>query len=93
MRFVHDEQADPVAPPATGLAETLVGKPLGRDENESIRPQSRVSTCSQSSRLAELTVAARMPIRSAAAIWLRISANSGRDDHRRPARRSRSIRV
>ena len=32
---------------------------------------------SQSSRLVELIVTARMPARSAAAIWLRISASSG----------------
>ena len=42
---------------------------------------------------AELTVAARMPARSAAAIWLRISASSGETMTVAPAPRSRSRAV
>ena len=41
-------------------------------------------TSSHSSRLAELMVTARMPARSAAATWLRISASSGETITRRP---------
>ncbi len=50
----------------------------GLTSSTSISP---ASTCArmadQSSRLVELIVAARMPSRAAASIWLRISASSG----------------
>ena len=48
---------------------------------------------SHCSRLVELMVTARMPARSAAAIWLRISASSGETITVGPAPASRSRRV
>ncbi len=48
---------------------------------------------SQSPMLVELIVTARMPARSAAWIWLRISASSGLTITVGPAPRSRSSRV
>ena len=48
---------------------------------------------SQLSALVELIVTARMPARSAAAIWLRIRASSGETMTVGPAPRSRSSRV
>ena len=50
-------------------------------------------TSSHASRLVELIVCARMPSRSAAAIWLRISASSGETMSAGPAPRARSIAV
>ena len=54
---------------------------------------SRSRTSSHSSRFVELIVRARMPSRSAAAIWLRISASSGETISAGPAPRSRSSAV
>jgi hypothetical protein len=51
---------------------------------------SRSRTSSHASRLVELIVSALMPSRSAAAIWLRISASSGDTISAGPAPRSRS---
>ena len=48
---------------------------------------------SQASMLVELIVTARMPARSAAAIWLRISASSGLTMTVGPAPSARSSRV
>ncbi len=50
-------------------------------------------TSDQASRLVELIVCARMPSRSAAAIWLRISASSGETISVGPAPRERSSAV
>src|SRR5919107_1223529 len=50
---------------------------------------SSARTSSHASRLVELIVCARIPSRSAAAIWLRISANSGETISAGPAPRSR----
>jgi hypothetical protein len=47
-------------------------------------------TSSQASRFVELIVCARIPSRSAAAIWLRMSARSGETISAGPAPRSRS---
>ena len=50
----------------------------GLTRSTSISPAStRARMACQSSMLVELIVAARMPARSAASIWLRISASSG----------------
>ena len=51
---------------------------------------SSARTSSHASRLVELIVCARIPSRSAAAIWLRISASSGETISAGPAPRSRS---
>jgi hypothetical protein len=53
----------------------------------------RSRTSAQASRLVELIVWARIPSRSAAAIWLRISASSGETISAGPAPRSRSSAV
>jgi hypothetical protein len=50
-------------------------------------------TAAQSSRFVELIVTARIPSRSAAAIWLRISASSGLTSSVGPTFPSRSIAV
>jgi hypothetical protein len=50
---------------------------------------SSACTSAQASRFVELTVYARMPSFSAAAIWLRISASSGETMRAGPAPRSR----
>ena len=50
-------------------------------------------TSLHASRFVELTVCARIPIRSAAAIWLRISASSGETISVGPAPASRSSAV
>jgi hypothetical protein len=50
---------------------------------------SSACTSAHASRLVELTVCARIPIRSAAAIWLRISASSGETISVGPAPASR----
>ena len=52
-----------------------------------------VGTAAQSSRFVEFTVTARRPSRSAAAIWLRMSASSGLMRTVGPAPRSRRSAV
>ena len=51
---------------------------------------SRASTSRHSSTLSELIVAARTPMRSAAAIWLRISDSNGEINSAGPLPASRS---
>ena len=67
--------------------EARVGEPFRGDQQhvEPARAQRRPARSSQSSTLVELTVAARSPARSAAAIWSRISASSGETTRVGPA--------
>ncbi len=88
VRLVDDQQAHPRGEQRQHLARGSCGL-FSRSGLISSR-----STASAASRRAhvlplrrgwcELIVCARSPSRSAAAIWLRISASSGRDDQRRP---------
>ena len=96
MRLVDDEQADALDERRQHpLAELRVVEALGADEQQVdlVGVELRRATSSQSSRLVELTVTARMPSRSAAAIWLRMSASSGLIRTVGPARRRRSSAV
>ena len=80
VRLVDDQQAAGRGQPGQHLvAEAGVVEPLGADQQH-VDLAGRGSASwigSQSSMLVELMVTARMPARSAAAIWLRISASSG----------------
>ena len=95
MRLVDDEQADALGEQRQHpLAELRVVEPLGLISSRSTASSaSSARTSSHASRLVELTVSARMPSRSAAAIWLRISASSGETISAGPAPRSRSSAV
>jgi hypothetical protein len=71
-----------------------VVEPLGADQQHvDLAGADRSWTGSHCSMLVELIVTARMPARSAAAIWLRISASSGETITVGPAPCSRSSRV
>ena len=80
VRLVDDEQPGRRGQPGqhlvaeAGVVEPLRATPAARRP----RPAAMSSwTCCHCSMLVELMVTARMPARSAAAIWLRISASSG----------------
>jgi hypothetical protein len=78
-------------PASTCVRKRSFASRSGEINRMSISPlASLASTAAQSSMLSELIVAARTPIRSAAAIWLRISASSGEINNAGPAPASRS---
>ena len=92
VRLVDDEQAGAGEQRQRRVGEAGVGQPLGRDQQhvELVRGRARRRRRCQSSTLAELTVAARSPARSAAATWSRMSASSGETTSVGPAAGARA---
>ena len=96
VRLVDHEQPDALGEQRQHrVAELRVVEPLGADQQQVDRVGARAApaTSSHASRLVELIVCARIPSRSAAAIWLRISASSGETISAGPAPCSRSSAV
>ncbi len=78
-------------PASTCVRKRSFARRSGEIKRMSTSPRARVaSTWVQSSTLSELIVAARTPMRSAAAIWLRISASNGEISSAGPLPPSRS---
>src|SRR5277367_4735220 len=95
MGLVDDEHGNPCCDRSQNIGkERLVRQHSGEMSRMSKALRfSATSTALQSSLFSELIVNARTPMRSAAAIWLRISASNGEISRTGPAPSSRNSLV